>query len=76
MGKSTTVSDLLYRMRSEFDLVVAFIGSASCNPTLRGLMAKYWDPRFFFSEWNVNLVKTLLDQQEIKKCGLESLETF
>ena len=54
-------------MRDEFDLVIAFIGSAACNPTLRGLMAKYWDPRFFFSEWNVNLVKTLLDQQENQK---------
>jgi hypothetical protein len=67
MGKSTTVSDLLWRMRKEFDLVIAFIGSAACNPTLRGLMEKYWDSRFFFSEWNVNLISTLLEQQEAQK---------
>jgi len=67
MGKSTTVSDLLFRMRSEFDLVIAFIGSASCNPTLRGLMERFWDPRFFFSEWNTALITTLLEQQESQK---------
>lgn len=51
-------------MSSEFDLVICFIGSAACNPFLEHLLSTYWDPRFFFSEWNVELVEKLLRQQE------------
>ena len=67
MGKSTAVSDLLRRMRSKFDLVIAFIGSASCNPVLRAQMAQYWDDRFFFSSWDDKLIARLLAQQEALK---------
>ena len=72
MGKSTAVSDLLRRLRSRFDLVIAFIGSASCNPVLRAQMAEYWDDRFFFSVWDDGLINRLLQQQEeLKTRGLK-----
>jgi hypothetical protein len=51
-------------MSSEFDLVICFIGSAACNPFLEHLLSTYWDPRFFFSEWNDELIEKLLRQQE------------
>ena len=51
-------------MRNEFDLVICFIGSAACNPFLEHLLTENWDPRFFFSEWNDELVEKLLRQQE------------
>jgi len=47
--------------------VLCFIGSAACNPVFHGLLAKYYDPRFFFSEWNESLVDRLLQQQEVLK---------
>ena len=72
MGKSTAVSDLLRRLRGRFDLVIAFIGSASCNPVLRAQMAQYWDDRFFFSVWDDALINRLLQQQEeLKTQGLK-----
>ena len=46
-GKSTAVSDLVMRMRSRFDLIVAFIGSAACNPVIHHIMSESFDPRFF-----------------------------
>ena len=63
-GKSTAQQDLIHRMSSEFDLVVCFIGSAACNPFLEHLLRTYWDPRFFFSEWDDRLIEKLLQQQE------------
>ena len=72
MGKSSAVSDLLRRLRGRFDLVIAFIGSASCNPVLRAQMAEYWDDRFFFSVWDDGLINRLLQQQEeLKPRGLK-----
>ena len=71
MGKSSAVSDLLMRMRDKFDLIIAFIGSASCNPVLEEMMKQYWDERFFFPQWEDGLIQTLLSQQEdLKKQGL------
>ena len=58
-GKSTAQQDLIHRMSSEFDLVVCFIGSAACNPFLEHLLSTYWDPRFFFSEWDDRLIEAL-----------------
>ncbi len=63
-GKSTAQQDLINRMSSEFDLVLCFIGSAACNPFLEHLLSTYWDPRFFFSEWDDALIEKLLVQQE------------
>ena len=51
-------------MRAKFDLVIAFIGSAACNPVIHQLMVENWDRRFFFSEWKPDLIKKLLKQQE------------
>ncbi len=51
-------------MANEFDLVICFIGSAACNPFLEHLLSTYWDPRFFFSEWDDKLIQKLLVQQE------------
>lgn len=64
MGKSSAVSSLLQTMKSKFDLIIAFIGSASCNPVLQEQMSQNWDDRFFFSKWEDHLVETLLRQQE------------
>ena len=64
MGKSTATADLLWRNASKFDLVVCFVGSAHCNPVLEALLEKYWDSRFFFSEWDEPLIQNLLIQQE------------
>ena len=50
MGKSSAVSSLLQTMKSKFDLIIAFIGSASCNPVLQEQMFQSWDDRFFFSK--------------------------
>ena len=69
-GKSTAISHLLFQMSSRFELVVCFIGSAACNPTIEAMMERFWDPRFFFSEWNQHLIDKLLEQQEhLKKAG-------
>ena len=51
-------------MSSRFDLVVAFIGSAACSPVLAKLMQMHWDPRFFFGNWDDQLIGRLLSQQE------------
>ena len=67
MGKSSAVSDLIQRMSSRFDLVIAFIGSANCNPVLRFQMEQHWDDRFFFDEWSTELVERLMKQQETHK---------
>ena len=63
-GKSTAQQDLLHRMKSEFDLVICFVGSAACNPFLEHLLTHYWDPRFFYSEWDEHMIGKLLEQQE------------
>ena len=63
-GKSTAVADLLSRMSRDFDLVICMVGSAACNPQLEGLLATYWDDRFFFSEWDMDMMSKLLNQQE------------
>ena len=57
---------LVYRLFDYFDLVVAFIGSAACCPTLEAMMQKHpkWDPRFFFDTWHQPLVDRLLKQQQ------------
>ena len=69
-GKSTAISHLLFQMYDQFDLVICFIGSAACNPTIEAMMHKYWDPRFFFAEWNQPLINKLLEQQEaLKRAG-------
>ena len=51
-------------MRHKFDLIVAFIGSAACNPGIHQIMRESFDPRFFFSEWNLGLLQKMLQQQE------------
>ena len=51
-------------MKSKFDLVIAFIGSAACNPVIHQLMVEHWDPRFFLSRWDTKLLDCLLKQQE------------
>lgn len=69
-GKSTAISHLLFQMSGQFDLVICFIGSAACNPTIEAMMRQFWDPRFFFAQWDQKLIDTLLEQQEaLKKAG-------
>ena len=69
-GKSTAISHLLFQMSGQFDLVICFIGSAACNPTIEAMMGQFWDPRFFFAQWDQKLIDTLLIQQEnLKKAG-------
>ena len=63
-GKSTACSHLVAMMKTKFDLIIAFIGSAACNPVIHQLMVEKWDPRFFFSEWKPDLITKLLKQQE------------
>ena len=67
MGKSSAVSSLLEIMKNKFDLIIAFIGSASCNPVLKEQMFQNWDDRFFFSQWEQGLIDALLKQQESLK---------
>ena len=67
MGKSSAVSSLLEIMKNKFDLIIAFIGSASCNPVLKEQMFQNWDDRFFFSQWEQGLIDALLKQQETLK---------
>ena len=58
------MADLLSRQCNDFDLVICMVGSAACNPQLEGLLARYWDDRFFFSEWDFEMMHKLLNQQE------------
>ena len=51
-GKSTAGSHLVAMMKTKFDLIIAFIGSAACNPVIHQLMVENWDPRFFFQSGN------------------------
>ena len=71
MGKSSAVSSLLQTMKSKFNLIIAFIGSANCNPVLREQMLINWDDRFFFPQWEQHLIDKLLKQQEeLKEQGI------
>jgi len=47
-------------------MVIAFVGSAACCPTLEALMDLHptWDSAFFFDHWNQPLVDKLLEQQQ------------
>jgi len=68
MGKSCAASDLIERTKTNWDLVIAFVGSASCNPVLEQQMIDNgWDTRFFFSYYNDTLMNKLLEQQQILK---------
>ena len=61
-------------MFNVFDLIVCFVGSAACSPTLEAMLAAHpkWDSRFFFSTWNQPLIDKLLSQQEdLKREGIE-----
>lgn len=58
------MADILSRMSSRFDLVICMVGSAACNPILEALLKEHWDPRFFFSEWDTEVMERLLEQQE------------
>ena len=58
------MADLLSRQFNDFDLVICMVGSAACNPQLEGLLEKYWDERFFFSQWDFEMMAKLLRQQE------------
>ena len=49
-GKSSACSHLVAMMKTKFDLVIAFIGSAAANPVIHQLMVQNWDPRCFFFE--------------------------
>ena len=71
MGKTSASSDIIERTAKHWDLVIAFIGSAACNPVLETQMRVHnWDPRFFFSEYKDDLMTKLLQQQqELKKDG-------
>ena len=51
-------------MSGKFDLVLCMVGSAACNPVLESLLSTYWDPRFFFSTWDQDMIDRLLQQQE------------
>ena len=70
-GKSNCCSALIERTKKHFDLVIAFVGSASCNPVLEQQMIDNgWDTRFFFSEYKDDLMNKLLQQQQdLKKEG-------
>ena len=60
-------------MYGVFDLVICFVGSAACSPTLEAMMERHdkWDTRMFFSHWNQPLIDKLLEQQELlKKQGI------
>ena len=60
-------------MYEVFDLVICFVGSAACSPTLEAMLERHptWDPRFFFSKWNQPLIdKLLLQQEKLKKAGV------
>jgi len=72
MGKSVATVDLLKRFHSKFKLVIAMIGTPSCQPTLNAMMNKYWDSRFFYSTWDTGLVTRLMKQQEeLRERGIE-----
>ena len=61
-------------MYEVFDLVICFVGSAACRPTLEAMMEAHpkWDTRMFFSHWNQPLIDKLQDQQEkLKKAGID-----
>ena len=73
-GKSTSVAHLVYQMFDVFDLVICFVGSAACSPTLEAMMESHpkWDTRMFFSSWNQPLIDKLQEQQEkLKKAGVD-----
>ena len=47
------------------------VGSAACNPVLECLLQEHWDSRFFFAEWDEDMMRKLLEQQEqIQKLGM------
>ena len=59
-------------MKTRFDLVVSFTGTAACSPELRTLMEQHWDSRFMFPSWDPALMERLLTQQEeLKGRGIQ-----
>jgi len=59
-------------MSKQFDLVICMVGSAACNPVLEALLHEHWDDRFFFPEWDNELMAKLLKQQEsIQRGGVK-----
>ena len=73
-GKSTALMNLVSRLFDHFKMVIAFVGSAACCPTLEALMDLHpsWDSAFFFDHWNQPLVDKLLEQQqELRRRGVK-----
>ena len=60
-GKSVFLIDLLYHLRNRFDFGIAF---TTTTPMAQEL-AKYMPRACIFQDFNVDRIKTLMDQQEI-----------
>ena len=73
-GKSTSVAHLVYQMFDVFDLVICFVGSAACSPTLEAMMESHpkWDTRMFFSSWNQPLIDKLQERGPLGRFGTVS----
>ena len=72
-GKSCALMNLVWRLFDHYAMVVAFVGSAACCPTLEAMMRSHptWDERFFFDKWNQPLVdKLLAQQQDLGRAGV------
>ena len=59
MGKSYLCNHFCRELSKHFGLIISFMGSPICNPTL----AEFVDQRFLFNQWQRTLMQKLEEQQ-------------
>jgi hypothetical protein len=63
-GKSIASWKLTEYLLPKFDLVLSFLGTRNCNKELCSLIGNNFDERLNFVEFNENVLKKLMEQQE------------
>ena len=63
-GKSIASWKLTEFLLPKFDLVISFLGTRNCNRELCELIGSRFDPRLNFVEFNENVLRKLMEQQE------------
>ena len=63
-GKSIASWKLTEYLLPKFDLVLSFLGTRNCNKELCSLIGTRFDERLNFVEFNENVLKKLMEQQE------------
>lgn len=63
-GKSKMISVITESISSSFKRVILFLGTYNCNPWLVDFVTKKFDDRLIFKQFQENIIKKILEQQE------------